>query len=750
MMRIYRFLIICSLASVASSMSQVERSLILLMKVIHISVAFQPMESVFMSKMQHKENKYRRHHQSFGVSIMDDSSTEVDTNGDEMSFLASSSLSSQNPELASILPGQVLSIRIGDTTQSRKAWKKRRRSKSPILVPCSVLGMDRQSMVTWNIMHLLHRFGKSVDDYDNRKGGGVALGVGACARLYKRTFGSSLLEHTQALGYPSTTSYFQSTFDEYHYAEYGVQFIERDDNNHVDNNSNSGSTSYLSSTLSLRRARESAFNAAFLQFLSNPSSSDTMLHTGATVIPHHPSNKNRYKSSYLSPSLPSLPLGAAIRLSSQSDLSSKRIQNGMDCRAFVLSYDAKGDNGSPLLICTIDSPKAQIREAAKLRHDVRRKRDWAESNRMTKDILARRDTRSGVGDGGGGAVMRKLEDLQVGDGPIRATVVRISSRAGAAFVDLGVERKKGKRFGGGRARVLGMLRLEDVLGGAGSHNLVSGSSGGVMVDEEDGLETWFADVEEDDDEDDITDLFAINEEGDETVDDITNFFSIDDEGNIVANEPLHDTPDIVFESEDSSNDDDSDDDDIFEGIEAEERLKIIDEVLSREEKSVVTNIDDQYSSSKQEMDSAAFLCVGNEIDVYIRGVFPQSGRFMVTLDSSIKGKKVKDLKRERKANKRLTRLAGKKNEVGGGESLQQILDNVGMECDGIVKAKSKKGDWYYVQPHASEDVASLQFPVGVAKGDLGEVLSTGDRVRVRLNGIDESRGQLVMALLKKI
>jgi len=706
---------------------------------------------VFMSsKMQHKQYKNRRPYQSFGVSVMDDSFTEVDTDGNEMSSLASSSsLSSQDPELASIVPGQVLSIRIGDTSQSRKAWKKRRRSKSPILVPCSVIGMDRQSMVTWNIMHLLNRFGKSLNDYDNG-GGGVALGIGACARLYKRTFGSSLLEHTRALGYSSITSFFQSTFDEYHYAEYGVQLIEPDDN--TSDGDDSGSTTYLSSTISRRRARESAFNASFLQFLSNPSTSDTMLHTGATVVPQHPTNNNSNNNSYRSPpmSSPSLPLGAAIRLSSQSDLTSDRIQSGMDCRAFVLSYEEKGDNGSPLLICAIDSPKAQIREAAKLRHDVRRKKDWAESNRMTKDILARRVSGSRVKGGTGedvasggvvGGVIRSLDDLHIGDGPIKASVVRISGKAGAAFVDLGVERKRGKRFGGGTARVLGMLRLEDVLGGEGSHNLVSGGDG-VMVDEEDGVETWFADAEDEnggDGDRDIADLF-FDEEGGETVDDITDLFSVDDDGDISMADSMGDTSDVVFESEDdnSSDDNDYDDDDIFAGIEAEERLKIIQEVLGREEK--------MESLPKEENDSAAFLCVGNEIDVYIRGVFPQSGRFMVTLDPSIKGKKVKELKRERKATKRLTRLAGKKNE----DCLQQILDNVGMECNGMVKAKSKKGDWYYVQPDASEDVAKLQFPVGVAKGDLSEVLSPGDRVSVRLDGIDESRGQLVMTLLKKI
>lgn len=619
-------------------------------------------------------------------------------------------------------------------------------------------------MVSWNVMNLLHRFGKPMEDYnDAGEGAGVALDIKACAKLYKRTLGSSLLEHIQALGHPTITSFLQSVFDEYHYAEYGVQLVQHDDNKNNandDDDSSSSNTFYLSSTLSLRRARESASKASFLQFLSDPSSSETMLHTGATIVPDniHNSNNNRYRSSVSSPSSsPPLPLGAAIRLASQSDLTSNRIQSGMDCRAFVLSYEEKGDNGSPLLICAIDSPKAQIREAARRRHGVRRRRDWEEDNRTTRDILARRDgqvegsgsstsqyTAGDDGDDDAGSVeevggkMMTLEDLQVGDGPIRASVVKISSKAGAAFVDLGVERKRGKRFGGGTARVLGMLRLDDVVGGGGN-GLVSGGDG-IMVDEEDGIEGWFAN----------------DEEGEEEVlDDITDLFSLDDDGNISMVDSPSATSDVLFESKDPSLDDEDDyDEDIFAGIEAEERLRIIGDVLAKEESSdsaattAPSFTGDDESSSNEEVDSASFLCVGNEIDVYIRGVFTQSGRFMVTLDPSIKGRKVKELKREREASKRLTRLAGKKN--SGGEGLQHILDSVGMECNGTVKAKSKAGDWYYVQPDVDEEEEGLKLPVGVAQGELDEVLSSGDKVWVRLDGIDESRGQLSMTLLKKI
>ncbi len=106
--------------------------------------------------------------------------------------------------------------------------------------------------------------------------------------------------------------------------------------------------------------------------------------------------------------------------------------------------------------------------------------------------------------------------------------------------------------------------------------------------------------------------------------------------------------------------------------------------------------------------------------------------------------KLRDLKQEREAEKRLSRLASK---MGGEKGLQTILDHVGEEMEGEVKASSKAGDWYYVQP------LSGGLPVGI--GNSGEIensgpLSSGDKVQIRIEGIDYSRGQLSLQILKKI
>jgi len=84
---------------------------------------------------------------------------------------------------------------------------------------------------------------------------------------------------------------------------------------------------------------------------------------------------------------------------------------------------------------------------------------------------------------------------------------------------------------------------------------------------------------------------------------------------------------------------------------------------------------------------------------------------------------------------------------------------VGNVYNGIVKAKSKTGDWYYVQPlcidgEIVEDGQSV-IPVGIATFPAQEVggekdhssYAVGDHVRVRLEGIDERRGQLSLSIL---
>lgn len=99
-------------------------------------------------------------------------------------------------EYAALSPGSAVQIKVGNVTLARKAWKKRRRSGSPLLVPCSVLSMDRKSMVRWNILYLLQKFGQPLDEVEEGAVGflsdDICLSMGDINKYYSRHLGTSL------------------------------------------------------------------------------------------------------------------------------------------------------------------------------------------------------------------------------------------------------------------------------------------------------------------------------------------------------------------------------------------------------------------------------------------------------------------------------------------------------------------------------------------------------------------------------
>ena len=496
---------------------------------------------------------------------------DVDTEEEE----EESSTNNTGSEYALLLPGQTLRIQIGDVSASRKAWKKRRRNSSPILIPCSILGMNREWMVRWNVMTLLHQIGEE----SPATGGAVGVSYGKLARAYKQRLRGDLREHAKALGHDSVESLLQSLFDDRIQAEYGVQtFVEPQHGNLM-----------LTTALTRRQARNFSNSAGLVQFQPEPeddseiNDSHKMIHTGIAQVRLSTSTGSR-------PKFTQEPLGAALRVSPY-DEAAERYQPGDEFNAFVYSYESYGDNESPLLVMSADDPRGK---------GVALGGTFGTSTRVFK----RRIIKTGLVNDS--SITKDLNDLSVGDGPISATVVAVSSHSNAAFIDCGVGRTRGKKYGGGIVKALGMLRFEDL-------------------------------------------------------------------------------------------DEDSDD------IEA-----------------------------------------GEKIEVYIKAVSPQSGRYMLTLDPTIKSKKAKVIKLEKEADKRRERLTTKYNQ----EDIESLIGN---EFDGVVKAKSKTGDWYYVQPRVEGEEEAL--PVGVANFFEGEeesehgTYSPGDTVRVRIEGIDEKRGQLALTLL---
>jgi hypothetical protein len=116
------------------------------------------------------------------------------TNSDKLDYFAvtlpkedlqASQSSSQRPEYGALSQGTVVQVQVGDVSLARKAWKKRRRTGSPLLVPCSVLNVDRQSMVRWNIIFLLEKFGLSQRD-------GIRISTDDLSNKYRTFLKSSL------------------------------------------------------------------------------------------------------------------------------------------------------------------------------------------------------------------------------------------------------------------------------------------------------------------------------------------------------------------------------------------------------------------------------------------------------------------------------------------------------------------------------------------------------------------------------
>ena len=127
------------------------------------------------------------------------------------SSVSSSSLSTRTPSAllwVAVTPGTVMPVQIGDVTLARKAWKKRRRSDSPLLLPCSILRLDRHQAVRNNIWYLLQKFGTQVRTGKR----GLRLSWYELAERHKKVMKSSLQRHMRELGYPSPASFIQALF----------------------------------------------------------------------------------------------------------------------------------------------------------------------------------------------------------------------------------------------------------------------------------------------------------------------------------------------------------------------------------------------------------------------------------------------------------------------------------------------------------------------------------------------------------
>lgn len=109
-----------------------------------------------------------------------------------------SSAENDRKEYAAIFPGSEVRIQIGNIELARKAWKKRRRSGSPVLIPCSVLDLDRTTLVLDNIVYLIQKYGVPMKDSqlttvpEGYRGGDICMCISDLTQNYRRHLGSSL------------------------------------------------------------------------------------------------------------------------------------------------------------------------------------------------------------------------------------------------------------------------------------------------------------------------------------------------------------------------------------------------------------------------------------------------------------------------------------------------------------------------------------------------------------------------------
>ena len=668
-------------------------------------------------------------------------------------------------EYTALLPGHCLPIQIGSLSLARKAWKKRRRTYSPILVPCSLLSIPHtKHTLRNNVLYLLHKYGRdllssSILEEGGKGGGaGVFLTRNKLTALYRKVLGGDIESHAIRLGYISLEALLRDIIDSQTKFKYGVELIDyqpwsvssqKNEENRDDENNNMTRNILLVSSLPIRQARNWVSNTPLAQITYSSSEAENEHHNidgtssmatakDITMMPH----TGKVKTYYSSPNNKKMrhfslvPLSAALRIQQQqprANAAAAGLQDEVDYQhstiaglvegetryAHVLQYDATGDDGAPLLTFCLDPIRSD--QETKIRRNIIAKQQ--EVRQLKKALIDQGILSSTTSTN---IRRRMLSDLRFGEGPLVARVVRISARSNAAFVDVGVFREKGKNAGGGLVQVLGMLRLNELMDATNAFDENT-------IDEDD---SWHSPIDDDEallskrkQPQTIDDLFIFDDDDDEDdeeeEEDISDMYHTDDDG------MLFEVDQETGETTMLTDEDDDDDDD--------EIIRDDDVVLEMNKRRMLAQINqkkaiDKVSPKKIASGTRNFLEIGDELTVYVNMVSIQSGRFMVTLDPSVKDKKGKDIKQKQNAEKRLSKL--------GEAILEKIIDLKGTECVGVIKAKSQ--NWFYVQP-------LMELPIGVAATSsvTEKELMPGDRVRIQLNGIDDSRGQLALTLLGK-
>lgn len=445
---------------------------------------------------------------------------------------------------------------------------------------------------------------------------------------------------------------------------------------------------YLKAPISKYLALKKTDQMTVIQVTADPEEPGTMKHTGIIRRKRQDDSRRFYEF---------LPLSAALRVSQREDVETGNIQNGSIHPAVLFAFDSQGDGGSPLLTLSLNPSRQKV-----VKQKLSRKRN-------DKDGVAPKYTPVKN-------PRHLLDNLNIGQGPYNAKIIRTGEDH--ALVDFGVGRKyqtggkEEKLVGSSQyVKVYGMLRFKDAVNTerTGQDNVpISKKGQPTKRGKRSGLENV----------DDILQKAEGQMDDDEQVEDITHLFELNEDGELTYKNPETGQIEVMQASDDDEEGEDSEDEPI-------------------------SFLDDASPSQQRRKTSKMRLKVGEKVPVYILSVPKHMNQVMVTTDLSlVQGKKPKDIKREGDVSKKLERLS----QLLGGLSRAEELK--GKEYDGTVKATSQSGNWLYVQPENDEN---LNLPVGVATlSPDPPSFAQGDRVRIRMEGIDQARGQLAMHVLEKL
>jgi hypothetical protein len=245
--------------------------------------------------------------------------------------------------LSAIEPGSSVCIQIGDMSLARKAWKKRRRNKSPLLVPCSLLTKDLHSSLQDNILYLVKKFGSP------------RLSLSELLRRQRTHLLTPMSNQTIDAVYSSLKDDCESTgasLDENPLLQlllilfppgnaHGLEVIQRGEPERW---------FVQLRGVSHTKARRQAAAAAVVQFRDVPSS----LCEGRLCLEHTGLVRTKSDGKYKLQ-----PLSAALRIPNHQNgelLAGMGNDNDGVVSAFVWDFDERGDAGSPMIVLSLQPP----------------------------------------------------------------------------------------------------------------------------------------------------------------------------------------------------------------------------------------------------------------------------------------------------------------------------------------------------------------------------------------------------------